>query len=168
MLWHNLCRHSAGRRPTRVHHVGLLLCADPTLPTGRSSHVGGLLRSRTRLLLPPTPDVRGRGGHARTRIQRESPPGIFVPVRGGLTHTLETSDTRVASRLLSSGHAQAPLRFWPAHARSRFVEHHFLVGERSAFRVFFSFEADLRRGRFLRSGSSESLTSTANAHTFLT
>ena len=27
------------------------------------------------------------------KLQRESPPGIFVPVRGGLTHTLETSDT---------------------------------------------------------------------------
>ena len=57
------------------------------------------------------------------KLQRASPPGIFVPVRGGLTHTLETSDTPTQQDAAGDGsilatsqdQAQSRTPFTPRH-----------------------------------------------------
>ena len=86
-------------------------------------------RSLSRLPMPPVPDRTGsRQSRASRKLQKESPPGIFVPVRGELTHTLETSDPppRFAGRVDGSIQATSLAQSrtppwanpWGAHWRS--------------------------------------------------
>ena len=81
--------------PTRVTMMDAV-CALHPIPL-----LAGPPKAEARAEPLPTADTtravshKGRGSQARRqrKLQREIPPGIFVPVRGELTHTLATSDT---------------------------------------------------------------------------